>query len=151
MPACQSLTKAGAPCRFPPQRDAGLCINHDRAYRDTQRLNVRHGAMASAKSRSGASVVLADFDLSTSQGIQQALGVVVRMELAGKLPIKRARDLLRAISLATREIREESPNRQEIREESSRSRLLQAAGQGFEQGREQGSQGPAQPRQQANP
>jgi hypothetical protein len=100
MPACPSLTKFGAPCRFPPRSATGLCINHDPAYRNAQRQNVRRGAQASANSRHGAAVAITDFDLSTGRGLQEALTTVVRMELAGKLPIKRARDLLRAISLA---------------------------------------------------
>jgi len=98
---CAALTKTGARCTFVARRDSGLCINHDPAYREQQRLNTLKGAAAAAEFRSRA--IRADaIDLSSRIGIQALLDAVIRLEIYGRISPARARTLIRALSLAAR-------------------------------------------------
>lgn len=101
---CSAKTNAGHPCRFAARKDTGLCINHDPSYKDQQLRNVREGARRSLESRRPLPVPLPGLHLTSRGSIQALLDLVVRLELTGQLPEARARHLLRALSIATRNL-----------------------------------------------
>jgi len=97
-----ALNKAGKPCAFVARRASGLCINHDPAYHEQQRLNARKGAAASVATRRSRSIRVDAVDLSSRVRIQALLDAVIRLELLGRIPPSRSRNLIRALSLAGR-------------------------------------------------
>ncbi len=108
-PRCTATTGAGLPCRFPPRRQTGLCINHDPAYRQAQVANRTTGAahstalrIARAHARRSPLGAIDPWALVDRASVQAMLDGVIRLELAGALPKERARNLLRALSLAAR-------------------------------------------------
>ena len=108
MVLCTAITAAGRPCRFPPRTHSTLCINHDPAYRDQQTRNRQTGVQHAARSRHNRAAIrqttaLYDLDewaLSDRASIQAVLDAVIRLELAGRIPNSRARNLIRARALA---------------------------------------------------
>ncbi len=101
---CSATTRAGNPCQFAARKATGLCINHDPAYAQQQRKNVENATRRSLQVRTAIPIPLEQVDLSTRASIQAILDAVVRLELAGKLPPVRARNILRALSIATRNL-----------------------------------------------
>jgi hypothetical protein len=107
---CTSLAASGAPCRFPARRDTTLCINHDPANRAAQTQQRQRATSAAtrnrklrAKQRSSSALYNLDaWALADRSSIQALLDAVIRMELAGRLPNVRARNLLRALAIAVR-------------------------------------------------
>jgi len=99
---CSATARSGEPCQFPARRGSSLCINHDPAYATRQRRNTLKGAAASVASRQSTPIRLDAVDLSTRAGVQAVLDAVIRLELLGRIPSGRARNLIRALSLATR-------------------------------------------------
>jgi hypothetical protein len=100
---CTGLTAAGNPCRFVARHGRPFCINHDPDYHEQQRDNVLRGARISRAARKAAVPLRLDaIDLSTRAGVQAALDAVIRLELLGRIPERRARNLIRALSVAVR-------------------------------------------------
>ena len=107
---CSASRADGQPCRFPARHGAGLCINHDPAYRSQQAENRKHGVRAATESRqrrarnhsTTALYALDEWALADRSSIQAILDAVIRLELAGRLPTARVRNLLRALSIAVR-------------------------------------------------
>ena len=108
--ALTALTASGILCRFSARRGANLCINHDPAYRSEQVQQRQRATDAAAHSRklraeqraSSAIYNLDEWVLADRSSIQALLDAVIRLELAGRLPNARARNLLRALSIAVR-------------------------------------------------
>lgn len=101
---CSATTRAGKPCRFAARKATGLCINHDPAYAEQQRKNVERATSRSLQARTAIPIPLEHIDLSTRDSIQAILDAVVRLELVGRLPPVRARNILRALSIAMRNL-----------------------------------------------
>ena len=102
---CGAKTRDGAECTFSARRGSGLCINHDPAYAAQQRANALKGAERSVTSRrTHAHLPEEHFDLSTHGGIQAVLDAVIRLEFAGRISERRSRNLIRALSLASRNL-----------------------------------------------
>jgi hypothetical protein len=107
---CAATTRDGRPCRFPTRPGHPLCINHDPAFRDKQRANRAAGVSAATdarrrRARLRANTALYDLDqwaLVDRASIQAVLDAVIRLELAGRLPNNRARNLIRALGIAVR-------------------------------------------------
>jgi hypothetical protein len=107
---CSATTAAGLPCRFPPRLHTTLCINHDPAYREQQARNRQAGIHSATEARvrraslrtTTALYSLDEWALADRASIQAILDAVIRLELAGRLPNNRARNLIRAISIAVR-------------------------------------------------
>ena len=107
---CAATTTAGRPCRFPPRLNSTLCINHDPAYHDQQTRNRQTGVRHAARNRHNHATIrettaLYELDawaLSDRASIQAVLDAVIRLELAGRIPNSRARNLIRALALAIR-------------------------------------------------
>ena len=107
---CTATTAGGQPCGFPPRRGALLCTNHDPNRRDERRRNQQAGVIAASQARKArAEARLASsvygFDtwaLADRASIQAMIDTVIRLELAGRLPEARVRNLLRALTLAVR-------------------------------------------------
>ena len=101
---CSATTRAGNPCRFAARKATGLCVNHDPAYAEQQRKNVQKATSRSLQARTAVPIPLEYIDLSTRDSIQAILDAVVRLELVGRLPPVRARNILRALSIAMRNL-----------------------------------------------
>jgi hypothetical protein len=99
---CSATRNDGQPCGFAARRDSGLCINHDPAYAKQQRANVLKGSSHSRQARKQAAMLSPGIDLFSATGIQAALDLVVRLELSGAVSSSRSRNLIRALSLASR-------------------------------------------------
>jgi len=110
MLTCSATTLAGRPCGFSARHQTGLCVNHDPAYREQQARNRRDGVSSSTQARQQRAhlrknTALYNLDrwaLVDRPSIQAILDAVIRLELAGRLPNNRARNLIRAISIAVR-------------------------------------------------
>jgi hypothetical protein len=108
--ACTALTASGQSCRFPARRGAAHCINHDPAGRAEQALQRQRATEAATRARrlraelrtTSALYAFDDWVLADRSSIQALLDAVIRMELAGRLPAARARNLLRALAIAAR-------------------------------------------------
>ncbi|MCZ2107988.1 MAG: hypothetical protein LC118_00190 [Dehalococcoidia bacterium] len=101
---CSATTRSGKPCRFAARKTSGLCINHDPAYAEQQRSNIREATRRSLQVRTVIPVPLERADLSTCASIQAVPDAIVRLELTGQLAPVRARNLLRALSIAMRNL-----------------------------------------------
>jgi hypothetical protein len=99
---CSGTRADGQPCRFAARRASGLCINHDPAYASRQRQNARKGSAYSRETRRREAALPAGVDLYSAVGIQAALDLVVRLELAGAITSNRSRNVIRALSIASR-------------------------------------------------
>lgn len=100
-PSCSATTNDGRPCRFAARKATGLCINHDPAYRHQQAVNSAKGVEASRRARRRVyGLAFHQLDLTDRAGAQAALDAVIRLELAGQIPNHRARNLIRALSIA---------------------------------------------------
>ncbi|MFN0148235.1 MAG: hypothetical protein ACKVT1_17175 [Dehalococcoidia bacterium] len=107
---CTAITAAGILCNFSARRGTYLCINHDPDYRDQQAAQRRRASEAAARNRklraeqraSSAVYNLEEWVLADRSSIQALLDTVIRLELAGRLPSARARNLLRALAIAVR-------------------------------------------------
>jgi hypothetical protein len=99
---CSATRNDGEPCGFAARRQSGLCINHDPDYAKQQRANVLKGSSHSRQARQQAAMLSPGIDLFSATGIQAALDLVVRLELAGAISSSRSRNLIRALSLASR-------------------------------------------------
>ena len=100
-PTCTATLSAGYRCRFAARRETGLCINHDPAYRAQQIANRTKGlerAAAAREHRAHSPIYTLDTDLSDRTAVQALLDTVIRLELTGRIPLARSRNLLRAIS-----------------------------------------------------
>ena len=110
MTTCSASTRDNIPCRFPARRNTTLCINHDPTYTAQQSLNSRTGTAAASHSRRLLAAQRSDtavFNLDTMPladraSIQALLDAVIRLELSGRIPGARTRNLLRALSIAVR-------------------------------------------------
>ena len=104
-PTCTATLSAGYRCRFAARRETGLCINHDPAYRAQQIANRTKGLERAAEARerrSHSPISTLDTDLTDRTAVQALLDTVIRLELTGRIPLARSRNLLRALSIATR-------------------------------------------------
>lgn len=105
---CGATTRAGAPCRFSARKESGLCVNHDPAYKEQQRDNTRKGGQRSAEARFDPNMAealpLRELNFATRADIQATIALVTRLELFGRLSPVRSRNLLRALSIAARNI-----------------------------------------------
>ena len=104
---CSATTHAGRPCRFAARHLTGLCVNHDPAFREQQARNHRtaatHSRQLRARERTATTIYTLDtWALADRSSIQALLDAIIRLELAGRLPNARARNLLRALSIAVR-------------------------------------------------
>lgn len=105
---CTGLTKAGEACGFSARRESGLCINHDPTYRERQAENTRRGleaAHAATRKELRARVRepgFSQFNLTTRERVQACLDGVIRLEMEGRIPLARSRNIIRACSLAMR-------------------------------------------------
>jgi hypothetical protein len=127
--ACDALTAAGAPCRFPPRLGATRCINHDPVYRQRQEQNRRAGVRNAATARAHRARLRVDtalysideWALADRASIQALLDAVIRLELAGRLPNARARNLIRALGLAIRNF--DTPPKERHKPQAARHNL----------------------------
>lgn len=103
-PTCSGTTLAGQPCNFPARRDTGLCINHDPTYRDQQRQNTLKGVRASVEVRKLTPILLTDINLTDRAELQALLETIVHLELQGRISTARARNLIRIVSLAIKNL-----------------------------------------------
>jgi hypothetical protein len=115
---CTATTRSGDPCRFMARRATGLCINHDPEYQEQQHANVRRATEAAIAARKLPPPVLEDLDLSTRAGVQAALEAVLRLEMQGKLPAHRVRNLIRGLAIAARNF--DPPGRRPVEHPFSR-------------------------------
>ena len=105
---CPAITRAGTPCKAPPLNDADHCLFHSPATAEAQHDSRRQGGIASGVSRrSGPADISPEaISLSGRPAIQALLDAIVRLELTGRLAPTRTRNLLRALSLAIRNLEE---------------------------------------------
>ena len=110
---CSATTRAGTPCQFAARRASGLCINHDPAYKEQQRANSARGVAASLASRRAQhhQISLDEFRLTNRESIQATLDAVVRLELTGRIPVTRSRNLIRLLGIASRNFNRDLYNR----------------------------------------
>ncbi len=105
-PTCTAtLPRSGYRCRFAARRETGLCINHDPAYRVQQVANRTKGLALAAEARARRAqspLYTFNMDLSDRTAVQALLDTIIRLELSGRIPLARSRNLIRAIAIATR-------------------------------------------------
>ena len=102
---CTASLTAGGRCRFAARRETGLCINHDPAYRAQQvayRTKGLERAAAARERRSQSPIYTLNTDLTDRTAVQALLDTVIRLELTGRIPLARSRNVIRAIAIATR-------------------------------------------------
>jgi len=107
---CAATRADGRPCRFPTRLNHTHCINHDPAYRDQQAANRRVGVRAATHTRqlrarlrrTTALYELDEWALADRASIQAVLDAVIRLELAGRIPNHRSRNVIRALAIAVR-------------------------------------------------
>lgn len=102
---CSATTRSGTPCGFAARNETGLCVNHDPVYQQQQRQNLLKGAANSAAARRFRETALDGiFDLRFDDraSVQAAIDTVVRLQFSGQLPDRKARIILRALTLAVR-------------------------------------------------
>ena len=104
-PPCSARNRRGKPCRFPARRGRALCINHDPEYRQKQEENRRKGSKEAQRQRHRPPVTLAELDLSERSSIQALVEAVITLELRGSMSATRSRNLIRLLSIATRNLR----------------------------------------------
>ncbi len=98
---CWGITNLGRPCNFPPRRGTNYCLNHEPGA-DTVANATRAARAAAIKRTSSAHLITAVIALDNREGIQATLDAVVRLNLAGRLPDRRAEILIRACATAAR-------------------------------------------------
>jgi hypothetical protein len=99
---CHALARDQTPCSFPSRAYRPYCINHDPVYYEQQRENARRAGIASGFSRSPVDLEAILLYLGDRAGIQAAIDLVVRLELSAKISPARSRNILRALSIASR-------------------------------------------------
>ncbi len=104
-PPCSAQNRKGKHCRFPARRGRGLCINHDPEYRQKQEENRLKGSKEAQRQRNRPPVTLAELDLSERSSIQALVEAVITLELRGSMSATRSRNLIRLLSIATRNLR----------------------------------------------
>lgn len=105
---CSALTRSGDPCGFSARKEFGLCVNHDPSYKEKQNENTRKGGRRSAEARFDPNIAealpLHRLDFSSRADIQATVALVARLELFGRISPVRSRNLLRALSIAARNV-----------------------------------------------
>jgi hypothetical protein len=100
---CLATTAAGQPCRAFARAGHHLCIYHDPAYK--QQLRASAGQGGSAVRRKSYELVLDGLPVTDRYSIAQAAGAVMRMLVNNTLTDERADHILRALSMAERNLR----------------------------------------------
>jgi hypothetical protein len=98
---CDALNGAGEPCRAYRHEASRFCIFHDPAYREQRLANSSAGGATPAKSSILDDVLV---DLGDAAGIQAVLDLTVRLELLGRINPARSRNIIRALSVAQRNL-----------------------------------------------
>ncbi len=104
MNTCTANSHSGLPCRFRVRPGVAVCFNHDPAQRLARRSAAVNAGRASGAARRAPAALLAETVLALTDrvSIQAVIDAVVRLELAGRIPPARSRNILRALSIAVR-------------------------------------------------
>lgn len=104
------LERTGQLCGFHARNDRPFCINHDPQARDEHRAQSSRGGKAH---RTTAPIIESqglEISLDDRAGIQAILHAVVTAELLGQINPRRSLNIVRALSVATRNF-DNNPNR----------------------------------------
>lgn len=102
MSMCHALAANGKPCEASARFGSHFCIFHDEEYKEEQLENSVAGGLASGVARKPLPLSEIQLDFSSREGIQASLEAVARLELIGRVSASRARDLIRLLSIASR-------------------------------------------------
>ncbi len=102
MSACAATTRKGRPCRFPARRDTSYCINHEPGANPSDAARRAAGAAILARHPSSNYLIDTVLSFTDRASIQAVLDALVRLVISGRISNSRARIILRACSVATR-------------------------------------------------
>jgi hypothetical protein len=94
----------GGPCQAPPRSESHYCIFHDPDYDRQHLANARLGGEASGRARQPIRPWDVLLYVGNAEGVQAVLDNVVRLELLGRISPARSRNILRALSVASRNV-----------------------------------------------
>jgi hypothetical protein len=97
---CSATNQSGQPCRAWPRTGRDLCLFHDPGFAEQRRANAARGGRISRPPQPGPTNVCVA--LSDRTAVQATLDGLLRLQLFGKIPLKRSSHILRTLSLAVR-------------------------------------------------
>jgi hypothetical protein len=98
MARCSARTRRGSACRFPAARGTDRCLNHAETA-DTSANATRAAIARHSPSKHLLETVLS---LTDRASIQAVLDTLIRLEFAGRISHERARVIVRACGVASR-------------------------------------------------
>src|SRR5688572_33130195 len=104
MSSCHSLAADGNPCAASARFGSHFCIFHDPEYQEEQLANSQAAGYASGVARKPLPLGPIELAFSTRDAIQASLAAVARSELIGRISAARARDIIRVLSIASRDL-----------------------------------------------
>jgi hypothetical protein len=96
------LERTRTQCGFYPIKGRPFCRNHDPRYREQHRAQSAAGGRANRRPQASLEVEHINISLKDRSGIQALLHTVISLELLGQISPTRSRNIVRALSVATR-------------------------------------------------
>jgi hypothetical protein len=107
-PRCTATTASGRPCRARPRTGSTLCLAHDPSYDETRRQNGRSGgeraALNNRTRRQVRPYVFKHLRIADPHDLGLVIDALLRLEITGRLPPARTRNLIRIVHAAQRNL-----------------------------------------------